>query len=390
MLDEKGFYRKTYDEILTELTNQAQQLFGSDINTEETSPLGKYIRIVAYKIDELWQDIEGAYYSSFVSTARGISLDRLATTFAISRNLAAPSKAVLKITGTAGYTVPLGFIVATENNVQYTTTEDVVLDEDGVGYTEIMCLEYGAIGNALDGQINIIVNPDANVFSVSNEGDAFSGRDKESDVEFRERTIKSIGSTEGSTTDAILGSILKLDDVKSATIRENPSSVEDDEGRPPHSFEVYVQGGDEHEIAETIFDKKPLGIQTYGDVSVDVNDIAGNSHIVKFSKPVVNPIYIKVNLTVDSEFNSLSQVKTDIINYVGGTDADNTYYYGLDIGDDVIQSKLIRIVSSLNGIEDVAITMSTDGSNYSTQNIAIDSNAVAETDYSKIAVEVNA
>lgn len=389
MLDEKGFYRKTYDEILTNLEDRAKQLFGSDMNIEETSPLGKYIRIIAYQIDELWEDIEGAYYSGFVSTARGISLDRVSTTLAISRHLAAPSKAILKISGTPGYTVPLGFIVATENDIQYTTTEDVVLDESGIGTTEVMCMEEGIKGNALAGQINVIVNPDADVVSVTNEEDAYSGRDKESDTAFRERIISSIGSTEGSTTDAILGSILKLSDVKSVTIRENPNSTEDDEGRPPHSFEVFVQGGNDQEIAETIFEKKPLGIQSYGTTSVSVNDIANNPHSIKFSRPKVEPIYLNISLVVNDGFSSLNEIKTGIINYIGGTDSDNTYYYGLNIGENVIHSKLVSIVSNIAGVEDVSVKVCTDGVNFSAQNIEILSDTVAETDYSKVSVEVS-
>lgn len=388
MLDEKGFYRKTYDDILTDLETQAKQLFGSDINVEETSPLGKFMRIIAYEMDSLWEDVEGSYYSAFVSTARGISLDRLSTTLAISRYLAAPAKAIVKITGTANYTVPLGFIVATENDVQYTTTEDVTIGADGTATTEVMCLEYGAKGNALAGQINVVVNPDANIVSVTNEADAYSGRDKESDVSFRERIISSIGSTEGSTTDAILGSLLKLDDVRSVSIKENAGSTADDDGRPPHSFEVYVQGGTDKDIAETIFEKKPLGVQAYGTTTVEVTDISSAKHNVKFSRPGVQPIYVKVKLSVNDEFDSLNDVKTGIVSYIGGTDADNTYYYGLNMSEDVIYSKLISIVSKLTGVEDVEITLCKDGTNFSSQNIEIDSNTIAETDYSKVSVEV--
>lgn len=388
MLDEKGFYRKNYNDILTDLEEQAKQLFGSDINTEETSPLGKFIRIIAYAMDGLWEDVEGAYYSGFISTARGVSLDRLSTSLAISRYLEAPAKAIVKITGTANYTVPLGFVVATESGVQYTTTEDVTLGTDGTATTEVMCLEYGAKGNALAGQINVIVNPDADVSSVKNEENAYSGRDKESDVSFRERIISSIGSTEGSTTDAILGAILKLDNVKSVAIKENSGSTVDNDGRPPHSFEVYVQGGTDKEIAETIFEKKPLGVQTHGTTTVEVLDISKTKHDVKFSRPVIQPIYVKVNLKVNNEFDSLNDIKTGIISYIGGTDADNTYYYGLNMNEDVVHSRLISIASKLTGVEDVTIKICKDGASYLAQNITIDSNTIAETDYSKVSVEV--
>ena len=48
MLNELGYTRRTYDDIIESKIQRAKELFGEDIETDETTPLGKLIRINAY------------------------------------------------------------------------------------------------------------------------------------------------------------------------------------------------------------------------------------------------------------------------------------------------------------------------------------------------------
>ena len=45
MLTTQGYERPTYDDILDNLILKAQELFGEDIETNEQTPLGKFLRI---------------------------------------------------------------------------------------------------------------------------------------------------------------------------------------------------------------------------------------------------------------------------------------------------------------------------------------------------------
>ena len=76
-LDEKGFLRPTYDELLKGRIEQAQKLFGEDIDTSETTALGKFIRLSVYDLAKAWESLEVCYYARFPNTATGASLDRL-------------------------------------------------------------------------------------------------------------------------------------------------------------------------------------------------------------------------------------------------------------------------------------------------------------------------
>ena len=76
-LTELGFERPTYDDLLEAQIARAKELFGEDIDTNETTPLGKYIRLNVADLANAYEVLEDIYYARFPHTARGTSLDRL-------------------------------------------------------------------------------------------------------------------------------------------------------------------------------------------------------------------------------------------------------------------------------------------------------------------------
>jgi hypothetical protein len=93
-------------------------------------------------------------------------------------------------------------------------------------------------------------------------------------------------------------------DVLQAFVIENETDVTDGFGRPPHSFEVIVVGGDDQEIGQTIFDTKPIGINTYrvpgaDGRTVQVTDSQGTVHDINFSRGNDIRMYTIIDVTVD-------------------------------------------------------------------------------------------
>src|SRR5258708_18919297 len=74
---EEGFTIKGLDVILSENLNRALQMFGSSVDLSATSPLRKILEVASAEDAELWKRMEDVYYSNFVSTAVGDSLDLL-------------------------------------------------------------------------------------------------------------------------------------------------------------------------------------------------------------------------------------------------------------------------------------------------------------------------
>lgn len=366
-LTETGYTRKTYDEILEDKIAKAKELFGEDIETEENTPLGKYIRINAFDQAELEETAEMIYYSAFPNTASGTSLDRLCPFVGISRNPASASQFKVTVEGTAGAEIPIGFLVGTESGITFYNTMTVTLDENGTGEIIVECTETGEIGNVNYSEITQIINPDADITSVEGIAVETLGAEIESDYSLRKRFKMAREGAGSCNESAIRASLLRVPTVTSAGVIVNDTDTTDVMGRPPHSFECYISGGENYhaEIAQMIYEKKPLGIKTYGDISHTLTDEAGYEHEIKFSHTSYIDIRIKIS------------VKTDVT-YEGATSrekiADNitAYINGLGVGNPVILSSLYGQIHAVTGVTEVtALTISTNGSTYAATNIEV-------------------
>lgn len=381
-VNENGYVRPTYDELLELRIVQAQELFGENIDTSDASPLGKFIRLAVQDLADAYEAQEIIYYARFPHTATGQSLDRLMPFAGISRNPATRAQHEIQFTGTAGHTIESGFLVGTTGDEEFYLISDLTLDENGDGVGIVECAEAGTIGNVTLGSITEIVNPDANVSGIAHTGIEAIGTDEESDTELRERFEVAISGSGSATADAIKGAVMRVTGVRGCLVIENDSDAAVD-GVPAHSFETYVHSDDssDQQVAEAIFSKKPLGIKTHGDVSVSVVDASGNAQTVKFSRVAETAIYVKVSITKDTHFelDGVEQIKTALIEYVGG----------LLAGDDVILSNMYRYIFGVAGVVDVtSLTLSSDGSTYNAANIPIGVGSVATLSADNIEVTV--
>ncbi|WP_025692618.1 baseplate J/gp47 family protein, partial [Paenibacillus zanthoxyli] len=320
MLDSTGFKRMRFDDLLAAMEDKAKEAFGDTVNTSVRSPLGIILRIFAWFLSILWSLAEDIYNSGYIGTATGNNLDRLGPQVGISRALERRATGEVTLTGTDGYTVEAGFRSATESGLTYQTTADVVLT-GGAGTVAIEALESGSGSNVAAGTITVIVNPNPNVTAVTNAAAVTGGREKETDAEFRSRFEQSTAGGGAASVDALRGTLLRLDGVRAAAVIENTSKVMDSAGRPPTSFQAYVLGGDDQEIAKTIFATKSAGIEAYGDITMTVEDLGGEQHTVKFSRAAEVGIRIVVDITKGDEYpaDGDAQVQSALIRYVGGS-----------------------------------------------------------------------
>lgn len=367
MITEQGYVRRTYQEILDDKIQRAKELFGEDIDTRDITPLGKYIRINAYDQAEVEETAEMLYFSLYPHTATGINLDRLCATVGISRNPATFSRYIVNAVGTKGESIPIGFLVGTETGVQFYNVSDATFGEDGTCSMVVECTEAGTMGNVTAKDISVIVNPDANITSVSGDSCISVATDEETDVSLRNRFDQARSGAGSCSKSAIEGALLKIETVKSAYVVANEEN-ETVSGRPPHSIQCYVQGGEEkhQEIAETILEKKAFGIKTYGTESVTLEQGNGETYTVYFSHTENIDILISIKIRTNVNYGGEAS-KQEIINNV------LTAINGLGVGNSVILSSLYAKIYSVLGVAEVTeLERSTDnGSTYSTDNVAI-------------------
>lgn len=368
MITETGFKRRTYDEILQAKIAKAQELFGEDIETSDKTPLGKYIRINAYDQALTEEEAELIYNSIFPNTASGTSLDRLCVFAGISRNPATKSQYTVNLTGKANTVVPAGFLVGTESRINFATMQDVTLNEHGKGTVIAECVELGKLGNVYAQDIKIIVNPSVDVESVVGADLVARGEERESDYELRQRFATAKLGLGSCNETAIMAALLRVPTVTHAGIVTNQTDTEDSDGRPARSFECYVSGGNNYhqQIAETIFEKKPIGIKTHGKISQEITDAGGHTHIIKFSHTTDKKVYVRVAIIVDAKFEGEAG-KEEIRGNL------ETYINNIGIGKPVILSSLYGQIHSVNGVVEVdTLELSTNGSSWGTNNIPVE------------------
>ncbi|MBP2002562.1 putative phage protein gp47/JayE [Paenibacillus shirakamiensis] len=388
MLDKTGFKRKRYEDVLLDMEDKAKESYGEKINTTERSPLGILLRIFAWFLSKAWNTAEDVYNSGYISTATGANLDRLGPYVGISRIVEQSATGEVTITGKVGHTEAAGFRVGTSAGLYFETVADFVIGASSTVTVKVKAIEPGQSSNAAAGMVTVIANPNPDVTSVTNSHAITGGREKETDPEFRSRYQLSVAGGGAASVDAIRGALLRLDHVRAAAVIENNTMQVDVAGRPPKSFEVYVLGGDEQEIAETIFKTKSGGIETYGKIMNTVKDVAGYDHIIKFSHAEEIGIQVRIDVTTNERYpaDGDEQIKNAIIRYVGGEDAAGSYYNGLIMGASVVYTRLISAVYAVEGVEDVTLTVGKGIDSLKNMNVAIQPFQVAQTKSSRIEV----
>lgn len=390
LLDHNGFKRKTYSEIVDEMEDMSREKFGEDINTSSRTPLGVIIRIVAWFLSKIWELAEKVYNSAFVTKAEGVQLDYLTPFFNTSRMPEQEAHVPLTFKGTPFYVIEEGTRFETESGIDFALTEDVILDSEGEGSGIAYCLSVGDVGNVPANTIVVQSEPSEDVFSVTNVESAQGGRDRETHPELKERLLNSGAGAGSATTNAILAAVLGVPGVRTADIKVN-KTMEYVDGMPPKSFQVFALGGLGKSITEAIFDKMAGGIESFGTTEFTVKDISGNDHIVCYTPASTVDIYVSIKVVVDSTFetNGVTEIKNEVIRYIGGATSDGTSYPGLSMAQDVIRFQVEKAVGDVPGVIDVSAEIGKTANAVSTGNVEINNGEVAQTNTEWINVVIS-
>lgn len=269
--------------------------------------------------------------------------------------------------------VPSGLMVGTITNVYYTVQEGGQLNHEGKVTLPVMCTVEGTLGNVEANRITQIVNPISNLESVTNDLTISSGRFDETDEEFRDRYYLSIDKAGGVNVDSIRGALLQeVGGTISCLVYENVTDFYDDKGLPPHSVSAIVHGGNDADIAKTLYKWVGGGIQTYGNTEIIVISLSNQDIPVQFPRP--NPVYIEIaikNLITDIKFPSdgYDQIKQSLINYIG-----NNEVGGINVGENVIYNRIPCRVVNVTGVVDADTQIkTTEQTQWHKNNIHVDS-----------------
>lgn len=189
----------------------------------------------------------------------------------------------------------------------------------GVAQTLATSVEPGDIPGQ-EGQINTIATPLDGWQGVMNTETVTPGATEDTDAEYRQRHLDTLGKGGTSSLIAlisILRDITRNPGVEFVQIYNNPEGLTDSSGRPGHSFEVVIKGGEDLTIVTLIWENHPLGIQTFGAEEFLIEDErTAGTHIIRFTRPTEKPVYAKVTITAGEGFpaEDVSDIQNDVAN----------------------------------------------------------------------------
>jgi uncharacterized phage protein gp47/JayE len=245
---------------------------------------------------------------------------------------------------------------------------------------QVLAQKTGPIAQAAN-TITTIATPILGWDSITNPLSATTGRNKETDEELRVRFRNAKFERASNILEALHSALINLDGTEEVVIYENDTDVTDSNGVLPHSFMPIVLGGISTNIAETIWENKPLGIRSQGTTVVNITDSQGFPHPIGYKIPTAVTIYISMTLTTDANFpqDGQTKIKTALIDY---------FKANFGIGDDVIYSRLYTPINSIPGHQVNSLTIGTSPSPVGTSNIVINFDQIASLSSANIIITV--
>lgn len=381
-LSKKGFRRKEYPDIELSLFTRAKNFFGEDINLSERSPMGLFLRVIAWSLSLLWQVAERVYHNAHLPSAEGIHLDYVCEKGDIYRFPALQSSGEVKITGTPKKKIYKGFRVGTVSGQVFETLQECEIGEEGSVLVPVRCIALGSSGNVVAEEISVLINPELDITTVTNPKSFQNGRDVETDDELRERYKLSFVATGKATIDAIRAHLLKIPTLRGVKVIEN-DTMEEKNGMKPKSVKVIVLGGTDEEVAQAILDSKAAGIATSGNVSYMAVDNIGEKHEMRFSRATDVAVYVRATVKFLKSSYDTEEVKEDIRRRI------LRYVNAIGMGNDVIASRVLsRILCGDSMIEDASVQIGKSKETLSTANIDILDEEVPATTPDKVVVVV--
>lgn len=248
---------------------------------------------------------------------------------------------------------------------------------------QFRCVTVGAVNPDI-GTINQVVTSIPGWTGVLNQYAASVGQDAETDTHLRQRWNRSLFSRGSTNIDAIAEALVdNVTGVTTSKVYENRTDATDSDGRPPHSIEAVVEGGENGDIAQALWETKTGGIDTFGNDSGVATDSQGVQHTIYFNRPQQVKVWMKIVVGKNPDEVFPPAALNEI------ADAVLAKGQAQEIGQDVIlQRYFSSIFSATTGVGYISLTACTGDTagEYTTENISINDRQIAVFDATRIEV----
>lgn len=359
--DENGLQVITQNELVDNLTQSFQDIYGADINVDSNSPDGQIINVFAQSIEDFYELLSQVNASFDPDQAIGVVLDQRCAINGIQRKGGTYTYVAIDVT--ADRSVTLDGLDDVSPEQAYTISDNegnlFVLSATssinaGTSQLIFRALNVGKV-EVLPNTITTPVTVILGVTSVNNpSGAQQQGSNEETDAELRERRKKSLTLSNQGYVDGLLSALLNIEDVTSANVYQNRGGSTDADGIPGHSIWVVVRGGTNEEIGAVMDEKVAGGVGMKGNTVVYVRQADGSSAPYYFDRPTAQLLYADIEITpLAGQTIDLSALKDQIVSH-----------FNFSPYETVDSSSIICYIKSIQDNVAVTCQISTDNSTW--------------------------
>lgn len=333
--NENGLQIQEFSEIVSDLESSINTLLGTDLDLSSNTIDGQYLGIFS-KLNYDMQQFAMLLNTSFdPDYAMGLAMDKILKLNGIRRQ--EPTKSTVDITLICNTTVtlPSDYKLKDINSQIWVIGEATTLSSGthSITFKAELWGSVEALANTITGFETIVLG----VTSVNNILSATVGIDEETDEEIRIKRNNLLLRNSTSSAGGLKGKLLDVCDY--VEVYENKTGTIDANSIPSHSTWVICEGGTLAGIAEIIALENTSGggykgaiTQTYDElVTRSNNETFIYTHTVKFDRPTVTNIYIKLNVKkkISTSVIDMDLIKTYLatLKYGIGEDINLTELY---------------------------------------------------------------
>lgn len=298
-LTTSGLTIQSLQEIRTELEASYRAAYGENTVVADDSVFGLQIGIHAEREALIQQLLALVFASNNPNSAAGVALDVLSALTNTVRKGPVASKSTGLATGVAATVISNGKQVRLIQTQDLWNVVDGPYTIPGGGSITI------AIEGAEAGAQTFVTTPSSgwsietpvigwNEFETPADIDPEdTGRDIEPDADLRPRRKDEL-LIDGNDLTAIKAVVGALETVTVVKTFENTDCLNVVDGIDPGAFETVVDGGDDTDIANAIFSRKPPGAEAFGSTTVLVADGEGSTIPIGFTRPTDIDVFVEI------------------------------------------------------------------------------------------------
>jgi hypothetical protein len=328
-IEATGIITADTSDFLTQVQSEWQSAFGADIALTADTPQGKQITAETTARTRVAQMMAMLSNMMNPNQAGGVFLDALCAFLGIERDAATftvvPNVA---LGGQPNLAIAAGSMVAKSNStgMLFTNTLAIQFATDGTAVSDFECLTAGPVECPV-GDLEIGVQI-LGWETINNASAGVPGELEESDGSLRNKRNNTLAKQGISTVEAQISDLNDVPGVLSLKYRENYTKVDatiDGIFLLANSVWACVDGGADEDIALSLLTNKTDGANWNGATSVQiVEPNSGQTYTVKFDRPTVLPVLVRVTLRQGtSTANLVTAVPQAVVDYSNGVIPDN-------------------------------------------------------------------